>query len=106
MDKLEKVIRGAERCITPRKCIGCPYEEFADGSDISECLNKLHKDLLELLKEKQPKKGKWLGNCCYECSVCGFNMSDMAWSIDYVEYEMTNFCPNCGADMRKDSKQE
>ena len=51
VDKLEKVIKGAERCITPRKCVGCPYEEFADGSDISGCLNKLHKDLLEQLKE-------------------------------------------------------
>ena len=55
----------------------------------------------EWVKRLQPQKGKWIycretgyGNPYghFECSVCG----------DGYGYK-TNFCPNCGADMREES---
>ena len=43
----------------------------------------------------EPKRGEWIfnGNFCglnhHKCSKCGKD-----------EFRMSNFCPNCGADMR------
>lgn len=52
---------------------------------------------------KEVKRGKWYrhnkkehGDTCYYCSVC----EKMALS-DCMEWELTKYCPNCGADMRK-----
>lgn len=51
--------------------------------------------------------GEWLikeDEACFAtwdyCSVCGFEMG-FAGSSHYA-----NFCPNCGADMRKEKKHE
>lgn len=52
--------------------------------------------------EPEQKKGKWLGTDypsydSFECDQCGYVYEDMpSW--------MPNFCPNCGADMRKEEK--
>lgn len=38
-------------------------------------------------------RGKWVGveyDMFFECSNCGYS----------TDYSLTNFCPNCGADMR------
>ena len=60
-------------------------------------------DVLNNLPSAQPerKKGRWLDDqgkekydgYCAECSACG------GWS-EYI----TDFCPNCGADMRGESE--
>ena len=51
----------------------------------------------------EPKRGEWvlssdgngyIGNPVYKCTVCG-------WWDEQAPY---NFCPNCGADMRKESE--
>lgn len=47
------------------------------------------------------KRGKWMpkneiGDCCYQCSDCGFVRD--AYILD-----IGNYCPNCGADMREKS---
>jgi hypothetical protein len=41
------------------------------------------------------RKGEWknVGFLTAECSVCG---------TQFHELEYTNFCPNCGADMREE----
>ena len=62
---------------------------------------------LELLKlqDSMNENGHWIGDSCgYSCSLCGFKMSYMAHSIDYVEFQKTNFCPHCG--VRMDGVQE
>lgn len=56
---------------------------------------------IEALPGAQPerKKGKWIEHnphkwglgIKYECSECGYE----------VDCEEPNFCPNCGADMRR-----
>ena len=53
---------------------------------------------IEALEEEPRPHGEWIyhkewevdGECAFECSKCG-----MGTDVDY------NFCPNCGADMRK-----
>ena len=58
-------------------------------------------DLLENLPSAEPKKGKWIatgrkfegGYFWIRCSECGYRDIDAPSS-------RTNFCPNCGADMR------
>ena len=75
--------------------------------DCKECAEE-HRQLAEWLRDYQrllmierlqPRKGEWIyyretgyGNPYghYECSLCG----------DGYGYK-TNFCPNCGADMRE-----
>ena len=59
----------------------------------------------------EPKRGEWIEKskaeyktvgdhcykrsyCCRECSYCGYERGDNDPNKD------TNFCPNCGADMR------
>lgn len=50
------------------------------------------------------KRGEWKEitdrtmDCCYRCSECGFIR-------DAYFLEVTNFCPNCGADMREGEKE-
>ena len=61
----------------------------------------------ELLKEKQPKKGHWKENDDknFECSECG-NESLSFDDVYVYGMKLENFCPNCGADMRKDGDGE
>lgn len=52
-------------------------------------------DAIRKLSSVQPKTGHWInGNYHIRCSECG---------EDYP-YRLRNFCPNCGADMRKDGE--
>ena len=54
----------------------------------------LCKKVLELLKEAQRKKGKWVcGRYCSECLWTNSNRN----ALIITTY---NFCPRCGADMR------
>lgn len=43
----------------------------------------------EKLRQQQPKIGHWVeGTCTFYCSNC-----------KYEPYNLTNYCPNCGAKM-------
>ena len=58
-----------------------------------------YRKTVELLEKAQRPHGKWTSNrdtLEAICSVCG---EALPYSDEY-DYE-TNFCPNCGADMRK-----
>ena len=46
--------------------------------------------------EDKWKKGKWIDEC--SCSICHWIHEDDNGSALLTHY---NFCPNCGADMRK-----
>lgn len=50
------------------------------------------KGRLERIPPVQPKRGRWKGEGLgdYRCSLCG----------EVQTRTRTNFCPNCGADMR------
>lgn len=65
--------------------------------------------ILNDLPSVQPErtKGKWIhdgydfphGNDWIHCSICGKKGTN-------VPADLTNFCPNCGADMRGDELDE
>ena len=101
MADLDKTIKGLECCsiaICPqildygKSDKGCPYHAEEN------CVELLAKDALELLKEKQPKKGEWI------IDEYGIHHCPFCKAINETVYQ--SFCPNCGADMRKDSDGE
>ena len=110
MADIEKVTKALECCSSCMHCLsGCPYDD--DDDDIYKCTSALAKDALALLKEQQPKKGHWQpykygDDTWHQCSACGVadRYIDIVKRDGYPDYRMVskrNFCPNCGADMRK-----
>ena len=95
----------SEYCSERNVCDDCLVEhiewEITDGDK---------DEVLELLKEQQPKKGHWQpyeygDDTWHQCSVCG--VADRYINIvkrdGYPDNRLVckrNFCPNCGADMR------
>ena len=63
--------------------------------------------------EPERKKGKWIdcdGSEHWKCDKCGcragywFNEENSSsWELDMSEW-LSNFCPNCGADMTEDKE--
>ena len=62
------------------------------------CNVLVEKMLKSLPSAQERKRGRWKGEGLgdYRCSLCG----------EVTRHARTNFCPNCGADMRKDGKQD
>ena len=57
-------------------------------------------EIIEVINETEieRKKGKWEHELWFiTCSVCGYESADTDDEGDKIA---TNFCPNCGADMR------
>lgn len=92
-----------------RQCNTCSYnclswdEEPCDSCTIA---NSHYKPSAH----PERKNGKWIGkherklfshpdSITYECSECGYSIYTI-----YGMPETTNFCPNCGADMRGDTE--
>lgn len=52
VDKLEKVIKGIDICLSRFNCgDACPYKQ----EDSDDCMEQLKNDALEVLKEKRPR---------------------------------------------------
>lgn len=93
-DILEQMIETAD--IKSREYIGEPV--------VAHHYETLKKQIEEILTgvsefptiEPERKKGKWISNSpvTMKCSQCGYFISDWKW-------HESNFCPNCGADMRE-----
>ena len=47
------------------------------------------------------KHGKWIKDTSYKCSECG--RYALEWGGEVIK---SNFCPNCGADMRQESYED
>ena len=69
------------------------FDENITEKDVSESMDKIRE--LPKVTLQEPNKGHWITKphvfgVAY-CSECGFEL----------KIDNTNFCPNCGADMRE-----
>ena len=97
VDKLEQVIKDVELGLRIAKATDC---------GLFKTSVKSAEQILELLKEKQPKKGHWKENDDqnFQCSECG-NESFLTFDDVFVYgMKLQKFCSNCGADMREDGE--
>lgn len=87
VNKREEYIRRIENALKSDDRSIC-YDIFTS--------TEVTKEILELLKERPERsKGKWINDGdCYICSEC---QSVYGW---WADSQVSNFCPNCGADMR------
>ena len=110
MTDREKVIKGLEIHTKPNsRCIGCPYPN--NGL----CGDQLYIDALTLLKEQ--KHGHWVFDpdgidwnipawCCSECHCRNYNIPPNIEKVNPLRWEGSKFCPNCGAKMDEEVKQD
>lgn len=70
-----------------------------DADDIVEMLQNFPaadvRSVVKAVWEEKEKDGVWW----YACSVCGEHIPKGRWGQEWH----SNFCPNCGADMREES---
>ena len=109
MPDLEKVIKGLACCTTIGEdgfpiCDECPY--FCDESCPN--LDEMHKDALELLKEREPtvdavpvRHGLWtMHEEGFSHEECGYFVDDNFFTPYHREkVNSWKYCPRCGAKM-------
>ena len=91
-------------CISRQQAIKATWQDtgYTDPFNVMTAI----RDRIQQLPPIQPKRGKWIRTGSgslydhHECSECGKApkwecMGDNRWRIAF-----TDFCPNCGADMR------
>lgn len=83
MEKVLQALEHCDLCSDMPNCPGCAYLREPD------CMEHLKRDIIALLKAKEPRYGEWKWSHGGECSECGFHNSN----FDY------RFCPMCGAVM-------
>ena len=106
MADLEKAIKGLECCDSVVGCVKCPYS--IGGESTETCDHEMFNDVLELLKEQQPReqrsvkpirfeKRSKVTRDKYECGACGSSEVFKEWE----------YCPWCGKpiDWSKDGDQ-
>lgn len=104
----------------PNVCMECPFayvdcDTDVPGCEIMDVLNGPDYDVYTPigqkdkncpLMESERKKGKWIitsefEDCYYaKCNQCNITQ------VFYFNKPLTNFCPNCGSDMRGDQDDE
>ena len=97
VDKVQEIIDNAPTVEFPERItIKCDTEE-----DRQELLSALRNARVNAIVEEERPQGKWLHpyttDIACECSICHVQMP-----ITYYFH----FCPNCGADMRKETDNE
>lgn len=69
------------------------YNFSSDGDFVEKC-----ESVIRGIPSAEPKTGEWVwskDNASWCCGTCGCVFEEIDWKPEY------NFCPNCGADMRK-----
>lgn len=57
-------------------------------------------DMMPTADVRENVRGEWHDG---DCSHCGWSWRDIAYDSDLHNGLQSNFCPNCGADMRGES---
>ena len=83
--------------ISREAAIDAINHELRCGAVIDQCGLETAHDLIEELPPAQPEriKGHWVNGRCDKC-----NAHAPFWCMASTYYA-SNFCPNCGADMRE-----
>lgn len=86
--------------------IYCDMEGFAITEDgnlvlMDECGNVVYcnTERFKVVFEDDRPHGEWILDAVSPCSISWFRCSYCGYK--YNEYKQSNFCPNCGADMRE-----
>ena len=85
-------------------------EPLPNSDEINKALEKgemYKRGFDDAMRRFKRPKGKWVLNCKrYYCSECGEDAIDLESEPDVFasNYCLTNYCPNCGADMRGEEK--
>lgn len=78
-------------------------EKYIHGGD--EQFDSCRKEALDIAASRMMGKGHWEMNSDHPdrliCSECNSQFDVWHW-----ESKQMHFCPNCGADMRKEGEQE
>ena len=98
MDR-EKIFDALRNCITEPKCRDCPWEECErfDCKKANVPVNLLL-DVLNLLKEQEPKTGHWIFESQY-CEAWSHTCSECGKRTTTAVNTFANWCWNCGAKM-------
>ena len=91
----------AKKCITPRLCDDKGVLYWGDAREAIDSIPPA--DVRPVVRGEwiSVSESAWDGNE-YKCSACGWTCSDNEFSDDPTEDY--RFCPNCGADMRKEKQ--
>lgn len=102
MDKLELIDRAA---VLEAVCATCDPECREYGCDLFDCCIKAAIYSVPTIDAAPVRRGEWImikgdseihkHNTLFECSKCGVLLT-----------RCQSFCPNCGADMRKEDSNE
>ena len=102
------VINGMEM---PISCPHCPCSD--DESRFCRAANKYipmlgKPEFCPLVTIEERKKGKWIDMGDFEqCSVClGTRLKEVQTVYGKAIWLKTDYCPNCGADMRGDEHED
>lgn len=70
----------------------CRYCRLLDEEQVKDLI-----DQQPTADVRENVKGEWHDG---DCSHCGWSWRDIAYDSDLHNGLQSNFCPNCGADMR------
>ena len=91
-------------------------DALKEGTNVCDLITRTRKmriDIIDVIKalpsvNSTRAHGEWIekqhffGRCSAECSICGKRASGQSEeTAGGFVYSYTDFCPNCGADMRE-----
>lgn len=75
------------------------------GNNASDEDYHMFNNIMALLEQEPRRKGHWIKHntphsTYYDCSLCGCAAPCTETADRYI-WKLSNFCPDCGADMRE-----
>ena len=99
---MEAMEEGEKECLSTANCPDCRAYEKYSRDECGLALSALHLIANGVVIRE---KGEWVEflNIAYDGSCNGSTYKCPKCSEIYSDVEDMNFCPNCGADMRKEN---
>ena len=81
-------------------CHDC--KEYDQKNHCCHRWSKVVRDTVDELEKDRRPHGKWILDAVSPCTISWFRCSYCGYKYD--AYKQSNFCPNCGADMRGETE--